>query len=83
MENRVSEDDVEGFNTVKSDGLAVVDTAEVNVMNAMFAYRPRRSINQYSRNRVNKTYNFVFESKQSVQNISQSKEKIILFGIMR
>jgi hypothetical protein len=82
MVDEVSESDVEDLSRVESAREAFIEIAEVNIMNTMFAYSPRRCIKQYSRNRVNKTYNFVLESKQTVQNISLSKEKIILFGTM-
>jgi hypothetical protein len=82
MVDEVSESDVENLSRVESAREAFIEIAEVNIMNTMFAYSPRRCIKRYSRRRVNKTYNFVLESKQTVQNISLSEEKIILFGTM-
>lgn len=68
---------------MKPDEIPVIEVAKLNSINTTAVYLPIKCINKYPRKRVDKPYNFVLESKQMVQNISQSKEKVILFGIMR
>lgn len=78
-----AKNDIGNSHTMKSDGIPVLDVAKLNAMNTVFAYLPRRENNKYSGKRVNKPYNSVLDSKEMVQNISHSKDEVILFAIMR